>query len=245
MQGYNFTDRVRKVLAMAREEAAGLRHEYVGSEHLILAIVRERSGVAATVLRNLGVEGEKLVWRIEETVKRGAPGSVKGPDLPYTSRAKKVLELAMTQARELGTNYVGTEHLLLGLIAEQKGIAAQVLTDAGVTLERARAETMKVLRTEVHDSHDRRESPSTYPTRRPGLAALLPIGASEELKEVMLEAQQAATESGAAQLLPIHLAIALLRRGDGFPNEALERSKGDRPTLIAALTEQAKRSGDG
>src|SRR6266571_4715334 len=93
MNGYNFTDRVRKVLQMAREEAARLHHEYVGTEHILLGLIREGEAVAA------------------------------GPDLPYTSRAKKVLELAMSEARELNHSYVGTEHLLLGLLREEKGIA--------------------------------------------------------------------------------------------------------------------------
>ena len=151
MQGYNFTERVRKVLAMAREESARLRHEYVGTEHILLAIIREGEGVAATVLQNLGVDLDELASRIEGVVKRGQPGTPKGPDLPYTSRAKKVLELAMWQARDLNNNYVGTEHLLLGLIAEEKGIAAQVLADGGVKLDNARAATLEVLQTEVPD----------------------------------------------------------------------------------------------
>src|SRR5207237_6645437 len=87
--------------------------------------------------------------KIEETVKKGKAAQTTGPDLPYTSRAKKVLELAMSEARELNHSYVGTEHLLLGLLREEKGIAAQVLTDAGVNLEAARAETLRILGTET------------------------------------------------------------------------------------------------
>ena len=131
MNGYNFTDRVRKVLQMAREEAARLHHEYVGTEHILLGLIREGEGVAAAVLQNLNVDLEEIQQKIEETVKKGKAAAAAGPDLPYTSRAKKVLELAMTEARELNHSYVGTEHLLLGLLREEKGIAAQVLTDAG------------------------------------------------------------------------------------------------------------------
>src|ERR687892_680216 len=145
MNGYNFTERVRKVLAMAREEASRLHHEYVGTEHILLGLIREGEGVAATVLQNLNVELEEIQQKIEETVKKGKAGQASGPDLPYTSRAKKVLELAMTEARELNHSYVGTEHLLLGLLREEKGIAAQVLTDAGVNLEQSRAETLRLL----------------------------------------------------------------------------------------------------
>src|SRR5690242_4850183 len=145
MNGYNFTDRVRKVLQMAREEAARLHHEYVGTEHILLGLIREGEGVAAAVLTNLNVDLEEIQQKIEETVKKGKAAAAAGPDLPYTSRAKKVLELAMSEARELNHRYVGTEHLLLGLLREEKGIAAQVLMEAGVTLERARAETLRIL----------------------------------------------------------------------------------------------------
>jgi len=149
MNGYNFTDRVRKVLQMAREEAARLHHEYVGTEHILLGLIREGEGVAAAVLTNLSVDLEEIQQKIEETVKKGKAGAVTGPDLPYTSRAKKVLELAMAEARELNHSYVGTEHLLLGLLREEKGIAAQVLTDAGVGLEQSRAETLRLLGTDM------------------------------------------------------------------------------------------------
>src|SRR5574338_287198 len=145
MNGYNFTDRVRKVLQMAREEAARLHHEYVGTEHILLGLIREGEGVAAAVLTNLNVDLEDIQQKIEETVKKGKAATAAGPELPYTSRAKKVLELAMTEARELNHSYVGTEHLLLGLLREEKGIAAQVLTDAGVSLEASRAETLRLL----------------------------------------------------------------------------------------------------
>src|SRR5512145_2944213 len=149
MNGYNFTDRVRKVLQMAREEAARLHHEYVGTEHILLGLIREGEGVAAAVLTNLNVDLEEIQQKIEETVKKGKAAAAAGPDLPYTSRAKKVLELAMSEARELNHSYVGTEHLLLGLLREEKGIAAQVLTDAGVNLDAARAETLRLLGTEM------------------------------------------------------------------------------------------------
>src|SRR5918994_259614 len=148
MNGYNFTDRVRKVLQMAREEAARLHHEYVGTEHILLGLIREGEGVAAAVLTNLNVDLEDIQQKIEETVKKGKAAAAAGPDLPYTSRAKKVLELAMTEARELNHSYVGTEHLLLGLLREEKGIAAEVLGQLGVSLEDARRETLKLLGSE-------------------------------------------------------------------------------------------------
>ena len=153
MTGYNFTQRMRVVLALAREEAAALNHEYVGTEHLLLALLREGGrqdsssdqGVAMTTLRNLGVDTGAIAARIHATVQRGKASRWTGPDLPYTSRAKVTLELAMKEARELNHSYVGTEHLLLGLVREEKGIAAQVLAVSGVRLEHARAEVRRLL----------------------------------------------------------------------------------------------------
>ena len=141
---YNFTDRVRKVLAMAREEAIRLQHDYVGTEHILLGLIREGEGVAAAVLTNLNIDLDQIHEQVEESVKKGKATIALG-ELPYTSRAKKVLEFAMAEARELSHSYVGTEHLLLGLLREEKGIAAQVLNSLGIGMEEARSETLKVL----------------------------------------------------------------------------------------------------
>jgi ATP-dependent Clp protease ATP-binding subunit ClpC len=148
---YNFTDRVRKVLAMAREEAIRLQHDYVGTEHILLGLIREGEGVAAAVLTNLSVDLDQIHERVEESVRKGKATIALG-ELPYTSRAKKVLEFAMAEARDFNHSYVGTEHLLLGLLREEKGIAANVLNSLGVTLEEARAETLKVLGSDVTPS---------------------------------------------------------------------------------------------
>src|SRR5688572_12900747 len=134
---------------MAREEAIRLQHDYVGTEHILLGLIREGEGVAAAVLMNLNVDLEQIHERIEESVRKGKATIALG-ELPYTSRAKKVLEYAMAEARELNHSYVGTEHLLLGLLREEKGIAAQVLNSLGVTLEEARAETLKLLGSDVN-----------------------------------------------------------------------------------------------
>jgi ATP-dependent Clp protease ATP-binding subunit ClpC len=144
---YNFTDRVRKVLAMAREETIRLEHDYIGTEHILLGLIREGEGVAAAVLTNLSVDLEQVQERVEESVRRGKATIALG-ELPYTSRAKKVLEFAMAEARDFGHSYVGTEHLLLGLLREEKGIAAEVLGQLGVSLEDARRETAKLLGSE-------------------------------------------------------------------------------------------------
>jgi len=144
LNGYNFTDRTRKVLQMAREEAARLHQEFVGTEHILLGIVREGNGVACAVLQNLDADLEDIRDEIEKTVKEGKAAN-RGHDVPYTSRAKKILELSMSEARELNHAYVGTEHLLLGVLREEKGIGAQVLMNLGLTLERVRAETLHLL----------------------------------------------------------------------------------------------------
>jgi ATP-dependent Clp protease ATP-binding subunit ClpC len=145
---YNFTDRVRKVLAMAREEAVRLQHDYVGTEHILLGLIREGDGVAAEVLRSLAADLDDLLRLVEENIRPGKSTAAIG-ELPYTTRAKKVLEYAMAEARELNHSYVGTEHLLLGLLREEKGLAAKVLGELGIGLEEARAEMLKLLGTEM------------------------------------------------------------------------------------------------
>lgn len=144
MQGYNFTDDVRKSLACAREESARLRHEYVGSEHILLGMLRN-DNVAVQVIESFDVSRHTLFDKVDGVVKRGISGHPTGPDLPYTSRAKKVLELAMTEAREMNHSHVGTEHMLLGLLREERGIGAQVLVDAGITLDPARERVLEVI----------------------------------------------------------------------------------------------------
>lgn len=144
MNGYNFTERVRKVLARAREQAAELHHEYVGTEHMLLGLIAEGESVGMTVLQNIHVNPDQLREIVLSIIKTGL-ADVIGPDTPYTSRAKKVLEFALKEARDLNHSYVGTEHLLLGLLAEGKGVAAQVLNASGVTLDTARAEIVRLL----------------------------------------------------------------------------------------------------
>ena len=143
MHGYNFTEEVRKALALAREHAAALRHEYVGTEHMLLGLL-EDDGIPAAIFERKGVAPDRIAALVKMTVKRGKVAHAK-PDLPYTSRAKKTLELSMTEARELNHSYVGTEHLLLGLLREENGIAAQVLNSVGITLSHARVETLRAL----------------------------------------------------------------------------------------------------
>lgn len=141
---YNFTDRTRRVLAMAREEAIKLQHDYVGTEHILLGLLREEGGTGFAALEAMGLATGDVKKAVEQAVRKGKRSIPRG-ELPYTSRAKKVLEFAMGEARLLSHPYVGTEHLLLGLVAEEKGIGATVLREADVTLERARATVLQLL----------------------------------------------------------------------------------------------------
>jgi ATP-dependent Clp protease ATP-binding subunit ClpC len=145
-----FTDRARKVMALANQEAQRFNHEYIGTEHILLGLVKEGSGVGATVLKNLDVDIKKLRLEIEKHVKSG-PDMVTMGKLPQTPRAKKVIEYAIEEARSLNHNYVGTEHILLGILRESEGIAAQVLLDIGLKLEEVRQEVLNLLGAGVDD----------------------------------------------------------------------------------------------
>jgi ATP-dependent Clp protease ATP-binding subunit ClpC len=140
VNGMNFTERVRKVLALAKDEAVSRHHQFIGTEHILLGLIREGEGVGATILKTARISPAEIRQKIDELLRIGEPDAHRVSDLPYTTRAKKVLELSMSEARDQDENYVGTEHILLGLLREEKGIAAQVLNYAGLTVESARAE---------------------------------------------------------------------------------------------------------
>ncbi|MEO0512256.1 MAG: ATP-dependent Clp protease ATP-binding subunit [Planctomycetota bacterium] len=139
-----FTDRARKVMALANQEAQRFNHEYIGTEHILLGLVKEGSGVGANVLKALGVDLRKVRLEVEKLVRAG-PEMVTMGKLPQTPRAKKVIEYAIEEARNLNHNYVGTEHLLLGLLREHDGVAAQVLRNLGLKLEEVREEVLNLL----------------------------------------------------------------------------------------------------
>jgi ATP-dependent Clp protease ATP-binding subunit ClpC len=139
-----FTDRARKVMALANQEAQRFNHDYIGTEHILLGLVKEGSGVGANVLKNLNVDLRKVRLEVEKLVKSG-PEMVTMGKLPQTPRAKRVIEYAIEEARNLNHNYVGTEHLLLGLLREQDGVAAQVLMNLGLKLEDVREEVLNLL----------------------------------------------------------------------------------------------------
>jgi ATP-dependent Clp protease ATP-binding subunit ClpC len=139
-----FTDRARKVMQLANQEAQRFNHEYIGTEHVLLGLIKEGSGVAANVLKNLDIDLRKIRLEVEKLVQSG-PDMVTMGKLPQTPRAKKVIEYSMDEARNLGHNYVGTEHILLGLLREQEGVAAQVLMNLGLKLEDVREEVLSLL----------------------------------------------------------------------------------------------------
>ena len=139
-----FTDRARRVVVLAQEEARMLNHNYIGTEHILLGLIHEGEGVAAKALESLGISLEAVRQQVEEIIGQGqqAPSG----HIPFTPRAKKVLELSLREALQLGHNYIGTEHILLGLIREGEGVAAQVLVKLGADLNRVRQQVIQLLR---------------------------------------------------------------------------------------------------
>ena len=138
-----FTDRARRVVVLAQEEARMLNHNYIGTEHILLGLIHEGEGVAAKALESMGISLESVRQQVEEIIGQGqqAPSG----HIPFTPRAKKVLELSLREALQLGHNYIGTEHILLGLIREGEGVAAQVLVKLGADLNKVRQTVIQLL----------------------------------------------------------------------------------------------------
>jgi ATP-dependent Clp protease ATP-binding subunit ClpC len=139
-----FTDRARRVVVRAQEEARALNHDFIGTEHILLGLIDEGQGVAAKALESLGVSMEAVRQRVEDIV---PPGQVEARTghLPFTPRAKKVLELSLSEAKLLGHRYIGTEHVLLGLLREGEGVAAQILSGLGADLDGTRERVVQLL----------------------------------------------------------------------------------------------------
>jgi len=148
-----FTDRARRVVVLAQDEARMLNHSYIGTEHILLGLVHEGEGVAAKALESLGISLAVVRQQVEEITGRGQQEPPPG-HIPFTPRAKKVLELSLREALQLGHTYIGTEHILLGLIREGDGVAAQVLVSVGVDLNRARQQVLQLVagRAEAQDT---------------------------------------------------------------------------------------------
>src|ERR1051325_11139448 len=156
-----FTERAQRVILIAQEEAKRLNHDYVGTEHILLGLIALGEGVAAQVLANLGVDLRRVRAEIEKIVGTGDNVMLLG-EIPFTPRAKKVLELAVEEAQNMGHNYVGTEHLLLGLIREEEGVAARVLENLGIRLDVVREEVISLLgEGQPHSSQQQQSSSSS------------------------------------------------------------------------------------
>src|SRR3954451_13722207 len=138
-----FTERARQVVVLAQEEARILKHNYIGTEHILLGLLREEEGLAARVLESLDITVERVRAQVVRIV--GSGEEVTSGQIPFTPRAKKLLELALREALSLGHNYIGTEHILLGLIREGEGVAAQVLVKLGADLNRVRQQVLQLL----------------------------------------------------------------------------------------------------
>ena len=162
-----FTDRARRVVVLAQEEARMLNHNYIGTEHILLGLIHEGEGVAAKALESLGISLEAVRQQVEEIIGQGqqAPSG----HIPFTPRAKKVLELSLREALQLGHNYIGTEHILLGLIREGEGVAAQVLVKLGADLNRVRQQVIQLL-DEYQGQEPGAAAAGAEPQARPGRA---------------------------------------------------------------------------
>jgi ATP-dependent Clp protease ATP-binding subunit ClpC len=160
-----FTDRARRVVVLAQEEARLLEHSYIGTEHILLGLIHEGEGVAANALESLGIPLEGVRKQIEARVGRGHEAAT--GHVPFTPRAKKVLELSLREALQLGHNYIGTEHLLLGVIREGEGVGAQVLQAMGADLDRIRRQVIELLSGYSEESSATPEQPLSKPDAAP------------------------------------------------------------------------------
>jgi ATP-dependent Clp protease ATP-binding subunit ClpC len=184
-----FTDRARKVMALANQEAQRFNHDYIGTEHILLGLVKEGSGVGANVLKNLGVDLRRVRREVEQLIKHG-PGMVTMGKVPHTPRAKRVIEYAIEESRGLNHNYVGTEHLLLGLLREQDSVAAQVLIRLGLKLENVRAEVLDLLGAGVKPELFPTPSEATSTVGTQDIAAGYLLGLQAELRARREKAEQ-------------------------------------------------------
>ena len=190
-----FTDRARKVMALANQEAQRFNHEYVGTEHILLGLVKEGSGVGANVLKYMDVDLARINEVVRKLIKHG-PDMVATGDLPQTPRTKMVIDYAIEEARTLNHNYVGTEHILLGLLREEKGVAAQVLMNLGLSIEQVREEVLNLLGAGC-------ESDAGQPGRPSPTRTVDTIG-------VLDRATELAQQGDGQYVEPLHVLLALL-----------------------------------
>jgi ATP-dependent Clp protease ATP-binding subunit ClpA len=209
-----FTERARKVLSLAQEEAQRFKHNYIGTEHLLLGLIREEEGVGARVLNSLGADADKVRRAIEFIIGRG--DRIVLGEVGLTPRSKKVIELAVDEARSLGHHYIGTEHLLLGLLREGEGIAAGVLESLGIKLDMARQKTLEMLQAPEQDQGDL----SAAITAR---KAEHYEGFTAHAREVMEFAEEEARAFQRGYIGTEHLLLGLLREKEGIAASVLSR----------------------
>jgi ATP-dependent Clp protease ATP-binding subunit ClpA len=198
-----FSDRARRVVVLSQEEARLLDHNHIGTEHILLGLVHEGEGVAARALESLGIRLDAVRREVEDIVGQG--GSPPSEHIPFTPRAKKVLELSLREAIQFGHTYIGTEHILLGLLREGEGVACQVLVNLGANLPKVRARVLQLV------TESTGEGTSTWVFRP-----------SSELTAVLDEAHRVAEASGEREVMPIHLFLAAVQHPDGAAGRMLQ-----------------------
>ena len=220
-----FTDRARRVVVLAQEEARLLNHNYIGTEHILLGLVHEGGGVGAKALASLKVGLDDVRRQVEGIIGRG--GSTPSVHIPFTPRAKKVLELSLREALNLGHNYIGTEHVLLGLVQEGEGVAAQVLTRVGVTADRVRGKVIELLSAYQDEAEGRTEArgepvpewlvpPQQVYAEAPGFRRFTPAA-----WRVVILAGSEAVRLGTAHVGAAHLLLGMLAEEEGTAARAL------------------------
>jgi ATP-dependent Clp protease ATP-binding subunit ClpA len=233
-----FTDRARKVMQLANQEAQRFNHEYIGTEHILLGLIKEAGGVAANVLRRLDIDLRRVRLEVEKIVQSGPDTETMGK-LPRTPRAKKVIEYSMEEARNLNHNYVGTEHILLGLLREEEGVAAQVLMNLGLKCADVRSEVLSVLGRDANTA-DRIRPGGAVPLAGPRereAAASNPSGYSlysrfsERARKAMQLAYREAARLGHEYIGTEHILLALIALGHGTAINLLKRHNIDLPSL--------------
>jgi ATP-dependent Clp protease ATP-binding subunit ClpA len=243
-----FTERARRVLSLSQEEAQRFQHNYIGTEHLLLGLVREGGGVAARVLGNLGIELDKVRSAVEQIIGRG--DRIVLGEIGLTPRSKKVIELAVDEARRMNHHYIGTEHLLLGLVREGEGIAAGVLASLGVNLEKVRIETIRVLSMsgashvswqadtdnnvltdqEVSGSQDEDDF-TPAPAREEGEESNVPGVFTVRARRVLDTALEEAHRLQVSYVGTEHLLLGLVSEEKGLASLLLQQLKVDRETI--------------
>ena len=234
----HFTDRAKKIFNLARRESERFHHEYLGTEHMLLGILREGTGVGSHALRNMGVDLGEACAATERVLETGPPASL--PDqLPFTTSAKKVLELSMEESGSLGHNYIGSEHLLLGLIRENGGTAATVLKGLGVGLEDARKQVQAYLDDgEWAQRQEREQGREKEPARAPPRTGAGVFGRfTDRAKKTMNLARQEAQRFNHEYLGTEHVLLGLVLEGGG-PGASVLRNMGIDLGELKARTEK-------